>query len=362
MLMTLCRSVFSSLVVALLTAGVAQAQPDEGASPSGVEEAEPFAALDALVEAHMEHIGATAATLAVSYRGDIVYSQAYGWSDPDGEVPTTTSTTFRLASNSKPITSAIVRQLIAERDDLDAGTRVLRYLRAKPLGRKLEDKRWRDITVGHLLTHKGGWDRSTTFDPTYRPKTISKAMKIDEEDLTPDHVVKYMLSFPLQYEPGTTRAYSNFGYLLLGAVIEKATKRAYREHVEALSDSLGADIRVSATDVDARHPSEVHYPRESGLEISLRESLGGLTASAESMCAFMDAYWIDGKPRRASARRWFYHFGRHRKSTSALMEQRRDGFDYAVMFNASRDEGSTKDTQSLRGQINGFVDALEAPR
>lgn len=355
--MKIRASVFA-LFTGLLLGLVAQAQQDVVRPITG-KEVEKFAAFDPVINAHMDRIGATAASFAVSLNGKIVYSRAYGWSDSEMKVPATPETTFRLASNSKPITAAIMRQLISKKQALKLSTKVIPFLGIEPMGGKFGDERVNDITIEHLLFHKGGWDKSKTFDPTYRPKTISKAHGIKVGDLTKEHIVSYMLSHPLQYDPGEKYAYANIGYMLLGMVIEKVTEKPYAETAKEFADKLKVDIRISATEIDERHENEVHYPRESGLVVPLRDSLGGLTGSAESMCKFMKKYWTDGKRRKKKEKRSKFHSGTHPRSTNALIEQRKDGVDYALLFNSCRDKGRSEDIRLIRDKINATIEKIK---
>ncbi len=340
---------------------VANAQQDIARPVTG-KEVEKFAAFDPIINAHMDRIGATAASFAMSLNGKIVYSRAYGWSDSEKKIPATPQTTFRLASNSKPITAAIMRQLIAKKRDLKLSTKVIPFLGIKPMGGKVGDQRLNDITIEHLLTHKGGWDKNKSFDPTYRSKTISKAHGINVDDLTKEHIVSYMLTFPLQYKPGEKYAYANIGYMMLGMVIEKVTGKPYSETAEEFAKKLKAEVRISATEVSERHESETHYPRESRLAIHLRDSLGGLTASSESMCKFMKKYWTNGERRKKKEKRSFYHTGSHPRSTNALMEQRKDGVDFSLIFNACKDKGRSEDFAKIRKEINAAIDRVKRSR
>jgi N-acyl-D-amino-acid deacylase len=352
------RSTVLCLLIGFCLSLVADAQQDV-ARPITGKAVEKFAAFDPVINAHMDHIGATAASFAVSLNGKIVYSRAYGWSDSEMKIPATPETTFRIASNTKPITAAIIRQLIAKKRDLKLSTKVIPFLDIKPKGGKLGDIRLNDITIEHLIAHKGGWDKSKTFDPTYRPKTISKAHGIEVGELTKEHIVSYMLSHPLQTDPGEKFAYANFGYMLLGLVIEKVTEKSYAENVVEFASKLKAEIRISATKVSDRHENEVHYPRESGLTMPLRDSLGGLTASSESLCKFLIKHWTNGKRRKKKEKRNVYHFGSHARSTNSLVEQRKDGVDYALVFNACRDKGYTDDLRKIREDINTTIEEIK---
>lgn len=319
-----------------------------------------FAAFDPVVEKHMDHIGATAASFAVSINGKIVYSRAYGWADKDMQVPATPETTFRLASNTKPITAAIVRQVIPRTKGIDFNTKVFEYLEIEPMGGKLGDERLNDITIDHLLRHRGGWDLSKSFDPTYRAKTISKAHGIKVEDLTKKHVVQYMLAEPLQNEPGAKHVYSNFGYLLLGMVIEKATGNSYAENVAGFVKKMKLeDIHLSSTNAEDRRKSEVFYPRESGFRIRVGDSVGGLAGTAESLCQFMKKYWTSGKRRKRNDSIALVHYGRHVRCTNALMVYRKDRIDYVLLFNSTNDKDYMADLKAMRKDINDTIEQIK---
>jgi len=318
-----------------------------------------FSPLDKIVGDFMDTIEAEAASLAVSKNGRLVYAQGFGWSDLEKSKPTRSDNTFRIASNTKPITAAIVKHLI-QAQRISLSTPVVEFLEIKPYGNKLADPQLELVTIEHLLVHKGGWDRKATFDPMYRLDRIKKAMKIEVE-LTTTNIAEYMFAQPLQFTPGEKRAYSNFGYLLLGCVIEKATGKEYGEVVQsAICRPLGvSDIRLSTTKVEDRNPKEVAYPKESGLDISTRTALGGLTSSAPSLCKFLGKYWINGDLRNRRGNRHFYHFGSHPNSTTALMEQRSDSVDYVVLFNSRRNDKYKEDNEALRTSMNQAIDQIQ---
>jgi len=83
------------------------------------------------------------------------------------------------------------------------------------------DPRLNQITVGHLLAYKGGWDATMAFDPFTLLREIEKRLRLGRRP-RPADVVRYMLVEPLQFDPGARVVYSNFGYCVLGRVIEKA--------------------------------------------------------------------------------------------------------------------------------------------
>ena len=81
---------------------------------------------------------------------------------------------------------------------------------------------WKRITTRHLLQHTGGWDRDKSFDPMFRPREISRTLGVASPP-GPRDILRYRLGQPFEFDPGTRYAYSNFGYCVLGRVIEKVT-------------------------------------------------------------------------------------------------------------------------------------------
>jgi N-acyl-D-amino-acid deacylase len=305
----------------------------------------------------MQICGASSATVAVG-RGDaIIYAEGFGFSDRRQVAPTQPAATLRIASCTKPVTRAAVEMLIT-RGQLDRETRIFDFLGIPPAGSETVDARVHQITIGHLLTHRGGWDRDATFDPLFHTDEIGSALKIPRVEKR--HIVRYMWSQPLQFDPGEQVHYSNFGYLLLGLAIEKATGKSWIESVrELVAAPLGVeDFALSATTRAGRSPHEVDYPRESNINPRIRDSSDGLTTSATSLCKFMSAWWLDGIPRNDNRNVYLYHFGTHPFTTTAVMEQRLDGLNYALLFNARKEDSWSADNETIRARFNRLLDEV----
>src|SRR5262249_42242212 len=95
--------------------------------------------------------------------------------------------------------------------------------------------------VLRLLQHLGGWDRSrSSGDPMFDDAAIAGALgrrlPIGRAD-----IVEYVTARGLDRAPGTRYAYSNYGYLLLGEVIERITGTAYGPYVR---DTVLAPLRI----------------------------------------------------------------------------------------------------------------------
>ena len=324
---------------------------DENASAAPQQVDRPV--IDDEVQRHMEGIGATAATLAITFEGRIVYRKGFGFSDRRKKIPTQLRTTMRIASCTKPFTAAAIFELI-DSGDLTEDTPVFEFLGIAPVG-ELADERVRDITVAHLLEHQGGWDHNQTFDPLYQIAAIKKNLRVRRVEKR--HIVRYMWKQPLQFQPGARKSYSNFGYLLLGLVIEKATGKSYINSIRDLviEPGEGDSISISSPVRSNRRSREVHYPRENKLNYQLRDSASGLTTTSEVLAKFMSKYWITGKP--LSGQRFFhFQFGSHPGTTTAMMEQRLDKIHVALIMNSRRDEHYTNDNNALRDALNRAID------
>src|SRR5207247_957030 len=110
------------------------------------------------------------------------------------------------------------------------------------------------------LQHTGGWDGAKSFDPMFRPLLIARSVGV-EPPAGPEAVIRYMLGQPLDFDPGQRYAYSNFGYCLLGRVIEKASGRGYEDYVrqEVLAPLGIQSMRLGKTLPEGRLPGEVTY-------------------------------------------------------------------------------------------------------
>jgi N-acyl-D-amino-acid deacylase len=252
------------------------------------------------------------AAVAVMKDGRLVFARGYGYADTATGAPVMPDTLFRIASVSKPITAACILTLVeAGRLSLDATAFPLLDL-GQPV-----DARINRITIRNLLEHTGGWDRDISFDPLFKMVTIARAMGVQSP---PDGktVIRYMLAQPLEFDPGSRYAYSNFGYVVLGRVIEKITGQGYEEYARSVLSNAGIsrmkqghslpgerfadeatyyDLPGAAltNSVFDRTPGKVPWP-DGGYAIETHDANGGWLASAVDLVAFAAA--LDGKPSR----------------------------------------------------------------
>jgi CubicO group peptidase (beta-lactamase class C family) len=254
-------------------------------------------------------------SVAVVKDGRLVLAHGYGWADRENRQPVEPDSLFRIASLSKSLTSAAILKLVEEgrlRLD-DKAFDLLGDLKPRPGATINPDLR--KITIRNLLQHSGGWDRDQSFDPMFRSRDIAAAMGVPPpaDAVT---IIRYMLDQPLQFAPGTRYAYSNFGYCVLGRIIEKTTGRRYEDFVKdrILRPAGATTLRLGHTRLEERAPGEVRYygfpgmglgpsvfpsgPAQvpwpyGGFYIEAMDSHGGWLASAPDLARFIEA--LDGR-------------------------------------------------------------------
>lgn len=147
----------------------------------------------------------------------VVLERSWGMARRDTGEAVTGATRFRLGSLNKVFTAVAVLQLVeAGRVDLDAP--LGRYLAGYPNSQVATT-----VTIRHLLSHRGG--TGDIFGPEYQRERLGLRSL--------DDYLRLFGSRPPAFEPGSRFQYSNFGYILLGAVIERVTGRSYYDHVRS---------------------------------------------------------------------------------------------------------------------------------
>jgi N-acyl-D-amino-acid deacylase len=343
-----CACAVLLTAVSPLTSADADERPMTGHATAGYE------SLDQAVLQFMDLTGAQAATLALSKDGQLVCTRGYGWRDRARRQPTRPNDYLRIASVTKPITAAAVKTLVRD-GSLTLDTKVFEFLKLVPPRGSTPDPRLDRITVRHLLEHTAGWDATQSFDPMFRTADVVSFLKLGRP-AEADDIVRYMLAKPLQFEPGERSQYSNFGYCVLGRVIEKAAGTSYSAYLDRalLTPHDIQDIRLARNLPRYRSPREVSYPTDDVL-VEVMDSHGGLVASTAALCTFLDHYWIDGEPRESGLGRDLSFFG-SLPGTTAMVRQRPDGCNVAVLFNGRRNDSIQEDLQHLKDL---FEDAVQ---
>jgi len=247
-------------------------------------------------------------SLAVTRNSKLVLARGYTYSDDIEDIIVEPTSLFRIASLSKPITATVIIQL-AQDGQLDLSAKLTDLLTLTPPSGQTPDPRLTDITVLNLLQHLAGWDRYYAFDPMFFDLFISSALgvslPIDKMD-----IATFMTGQPLQHNPGTTFAYSNYGYCLLGQIIEAITGQPYQGYVnQNVFSPLNVTRTVLGRTLPAyRLPDEVKYHTQysgatvfddsgdfvpwsyGGWNLENMDSHGGWLASAVDLARFHSAF------------------------------------------------------------------------
>jgi len=149
----------------------------------------------------------------VSVNSNIIYKKAIGYANLDDSIPNTNDTKFRIASFTKPITVILILQLVEE-GKLDLEGKLTDYLPDFP------EEKGKDITIHQLVNHRAG------ITGEWR---IPNLIDIEKEYYSRDRLLTTIAERELVYPPGKKKEYSNFGYALLGLVIENVTGKSYNE-------------------------------------------------------------------------------------------------------------------------------------
>lgn len=372
--------------------------------------------LDALLREFCAEHEATGCSAAFTIGPKLVFARGYGWAHRAAEQAALPTSLYRIASVSKPLTAVGVLQLV-EQGRLELDQPVFDLLGVEPHREEgvEPDPRLGAVTVRHCLNHSGGWDRGVSFDPMFISPRICESMGIDQPADRWD-IIRYMAGQPLDFAPGERYAYSNFGYNLLGRVIEQVTGLGYEAYIQAhvLAPVGVRRMKIGRTARELRAFDEVIYttsepgladavvggpgakvPRPYGAwHLEAMDSHGAWIASAVDLARFVAA--LDGPddcpllaPKyyaamfaRPAGRLGFdeegnpaptyYAFGWSVKpvddgfdaghngaldGTATGIKRRHDGVGWAVLFNCRLDPAGAHLYGAIEESLHAYVDS-----
>ncbi|MEC9008499.1 MAG: serine hydrolase domain-containing protein [Planctomycetota bacterium] len=410
------RTVFLGNMLLLTSPGLLVAGPAKEPALSVTGKADKrLESLDRMMVGFLRRHRLPGAAVAVVRHGRLVYARGFGVADPQtGEVVHPQSL-FRIASLSKPVTAVAILQLVEAKrlklDDTVAGV-----LQLRP---EVDAVRAERVTIRQCLQHTGGWDRSDSFDPMFQSIRIARVLGT-KAPAGPAEVIRFMQKWPLDFDPGTRYAYSNYGYCLLGRVIEKVSGETYESYVRkhVLKPMGVTGMRVGKTLESGRSEGEVRYhvdgekvglsvfDKDLGRRVSraygawyleAMDSHGGWIASAVDMARFASALQSPGrKPflKAGSLKEMFappaapvsrkkdgavedvyyglgfqvrelgegrmnqWHSG-SLPGTSTLLVRRFDGMVWAVMFNSRRPCDGTSPASAIDRLVHEAVNDVQ---
>jgi CubicO group peptidase (beta-lactamase class C family) len=192
--------------------------------------------VDDLVQAVMKQEHVPGLALAVVKGGKILKAQAYGLAHVEKKIQATTNTVFRIASVSKQFVATAIMMLVEE-GKLSLEDSVSKYVTGTP-------RKWKGITIRHLLTHTSGI-------PDFLNEDIPLDTRLDDFDQA---VVKALADRPLHFAPGDDWRYSNSNYHLLGMIIRRITGMPYGDFLgERIFQPLGMR-QTAVSPIDGNFP------------------------------------------------------------------------------------------------------------
>jgi CubicO group peptidase (beta-lactamase class C family) len=370
-------------------------EPPSATEQSSRSDAAKFVSIETLTRSFLDRAGVTAAQLAISRNGVLQFCRAYATKPPSGFSPVDTQSLFRIASCSKMFTCAAIDALHS-RGRLGMSLKVFPFLgiHSPAISKDRPDPRIDEITVQHLVDHAGGWNNhdsvqakdgtripGTGWDPVFSVRKIALDLRLSKPPSKLD-IARYMYGKPLQFVPGTQdygstyqKSYSNFGYVLLGLVIETATGESF---IDFLRTGLGSgdtsDVYLSHL-LGPRNPREVWYldpgygptaldPRSSALAPSayggegflpeLMDSAGGLMTNAATLAQFASRHAVWGLGNRAP--------GTERSGgmagSASYTYSRPNGIDCAFIWNTRNFLGGSKMQDDFISSLRSLLDQL----
>ncbi|MFL6236961.1 MAG: serine hydrolase [Thermoanaerobaculia bacterium] len=234
---------------------------------------------------------APGAAIAITKNGRLVYAAGFGQANQETGEEAGPTSLFRIASVSKPFTSVAVMKLVeAGKLKLDDKVFGPGSLLGAQFPTPAGNKKIEQITVKYLLEHVSGLSNDNG-DPMFMNLGMTHAQLISWMLNDPGHVMSRNANS--QYE------YLNFGFCLLGRIIEKVTGKSYEQYVResVLNPSGITSMAIGANSEAQRKPREVKYypPGDAySLNVTRFDSHGGWVASPIDLERFLVR--VDGLP------------------------------------------------------------------
>jgi CubicO group peptidase (beta-lactamase class C family) len=244
--------------------------------------------LAANIDQYIKSLPGWSGTILVAQKGNVLISQGYGLADRENDVPNTSQTKFAIGSMTKAFTAMAIMML--QEGQLTVQDPICKYISDCPTA-------WKPITLHHLLTHTSGIQSYTESNlPIQENITTCQEFTLEE-------AMAILKALPQDFAPGAQFHYSNSGYYLLGAVIEKVSAESYETFIQknilqplGLSEtgydrfSTIVTNRASGYDFDQIQGQYVNAP---GWDVSQRYAAGGLYSTVGDLYKWDQALYTD---------------------------------------------------------------------
>lgn len=332
--------------------------------------------IDTIVRNAMSAHSVTGLSLALTKNGQLKLARGYGNainSSFGSATPANSNTRFRWASVSKPITSALVLKLV-EQGQLSLSAPVFGNGSNGLLSARYPQPYAYDVShiqVRDLLEHtSGGWSNASGSDPMSAQGTLGQDALVEWVLDAPQHAV----TPPAPNQPKTMQ-YSNFGYVLLGRIVEEVTHQTYEQAAQQLlftpagasSFAIGGDSSAAALPNEARYYNALFGPSPYAAGVRRADAAGGWVGTPTDLlrlmvridgrtnpndlisattfqsmttlsptcstgaCNYAKGWGIEGPTGTSSGFDWTHNGGL--PGTRSLVRNRADGISWAVVIN-----------------------------
>lgn len=220
------------------------------------------------------------AAVLVVKQGKTLFRGGIGFANIDQQEKITPEHLFRIGSITKTFTAVAILQL-AEEGKLDINDPIQKYLPEYPTqGAK--------ISVEHLLTHTAGIK-------TYAG--MAEVAHLQHTAATPKQIIKVFKDAPMEFTPGERYQYNNYGYILLGAIIEEVSGLDYGTYLEEKifkpigmkHTSFGKDKELILDQANGYAMEGGQYAEAPYLNMAIPYAAGGLVSTVDDLYRWMQA-------------------------------------------------------------------------
>jgi len=223
-------------------------------------------------------------TILVAQGSTIILNRAFGMADYENDIPNTTQTAFEIASTTKQFTATAILKL-QENKLLNVQDKLSKYIPDYPNGD--------EIKIYNLLNHTSG---------VHDYVESSESIESGNNASTLEELIELFKNKPLDFDTGTEFEYSNSNYILLGYIIEKVSKKNYKDYIKEnilkplnLSNtgflSNKTTIKDKAIGYDTIDNSENEYKKAIDTEGSLISSAGEIYSTVEDLYRWEEALY-----------------------------------------------------------------------
>ncbi|MBD3276293.1 MAG: serine hydrolase [Candidatus Marinimicrobia bacterium] len=305
--------------------------------PSVMQPQEKADQIDEIMDAYNENRQFNGSVL-VAEHGDVLFKGGYGLANMEWDIPNTPDTKHRIGSVTKQFTAMLILQL-AEEDKLDLHAPILTYLP------DFREETGKQITTHHLLIHSSGLPNYTST-PNFRELT--------RQHLTIQEMVQKYAQEDLEFEPGARFAYSNTGYLVLGAIIEKITGNSYETELQQRilepvgMDNSGYDHNSYVLEKRASGYDKVFtgYENTEFIDMTIPHAAGAMYSTVEDLFKWDRSLYNN----KLLPRKWMQEYFEPRISTG----RGEYAFGWFISNWPTGTEGDSVKVIEHGGGINGF--------